>query len=60
MIGADDFRALAARLRGPWPDAADEWLFANGVVLSPAVAEITGERRAWTVSTISELSMPCK
>ncbi len=27
-------------------------------VRSPAVAEITGAGRAWTVSMISELSMP--
>ena len=29
-------------------------------VPSPAVAEITGAGREWTVSMISELSMPCR
>ena len=32
----------------------------EGFGLRPAVAEITGVDRAWTVSMISELSMPCK
>ena len=30
-----------------------------GLRRRPAVAEIIGGRRAWTVSMISELSIPC-
>jgi hypothetical protein len=32
----------------------------DGSLRSPALAEITGAGRAWTVSMISELSMPCR
>jgi hypothetical protein len=60
MIDADDFRALGGRLRRAWSEVASDRLFVNGVVLSPAVAGITGERRSWTASITSELSIPCR
>jgi hypothetical protein len=53
-------RLVSARSRLPRTVSvlARFWLLDYGVVRRPAVAGITGGRRAWTASMISALSMP--
>ena len=40
--------------------SADSTLAALRLIRKPALAEIVGEGRPWTVLMISELSMPCR